>query len=386
MHGIKITEVTEGARSIATVATAVIGLVATAPAAEAGAFPLNRPVLVTDLGAAIGQAGAAGTLRGALQAIYDHVSTPVVVVRVEVGEDDAETTANVIGTTDADGIKSGMQALLGAEGQGMPRPRLIGAPGLDNQAITTAMVVLAKKLRAFTFASAIGGTIAQAKAYRANFNARELMLLCPDFLTFDTTAQANVTSFAVSRALGLRAKIDIEQGFQKTLSNVPVNGVVGLTKDIAFDIQDENCEANLLNASEVTALIRNTTGFCFWGNRTTAERTSPFSFESATRTAQVLQDTIAEGLTWAIDKELRPSLVKDICETINRKLTQMALAGQIMGGKCWFDAAKNTTASLSAGQVTLDYEFTAVVPLEGLLLNQRITDTYYADFAAGLGA
>src|SRR5690606_15065588 len=46
-------------------------------------FPLNTPVLVTDLYAAQGEAGTEGTLARALDAIADQASTPVVVVRVE---------------------------------------------------------------------------------------------------------------------------------------------------------------------------------------------------------------------------------------------------------------------------------------------------------------
>ena len=39
---------------------------------------------------------------------------------------------------------------------------------------------------------------------------------------------------------------------------------------------------------------------------------SPYSFESTARTADVLVDTIAGGMLWAIDQPLRPSLAKDI--------------------------------------------------------------------------
>ena len=52
MHGITITEVSAGTRSLVTVATAVIGMVATAPDADAAVFPLDRPALMaymTDL-------------------------------------------------------------------------------------------------------------------------------------------------------------------------------------------------------------------------------------------------------------------------------------------------------------------------------------------------
>ena len=382
-HGITITEVTEGAAALVTVATAVIGLVATAPAADATIFPLNRPALILDLDAAIEEAGDTGTLGPALRAIVDQVRTPVVVVRVAPGNDAAATTAAVIGDT-VNGVKTGLQALLAAEAQVGVRPRIIGAPGLDTQAVTTALVVVAQRLRARAYAAALGANVAAAIAYRANFSARELMLIWPDFQMFDVDAEATVPSSATARALGLRARIDQEQGFHKTLSNVPVQGVVGLTKDVQFDIQDAGTEATLLNAAQVTACVRAGGGFRFWGSRTCAEPESPFSFESAATTAQVLLDTIAGGMMWAIDKPLRPSLVKDIVDTINAKLRELKSAGQLIDGRAWFDPAKNTVDTLKAGKVTIDYDFTPVPPLENLLLNQRITDSYLADFAAGL--
>ena len=52
-------------------------------------FPLNEPVLVTDLYAAIANAGAAGTLRRALTAIVEETRAVVIVVRVEKGRDRA---------------------------------------------------------------------------------------------------------------------------------------------------------------------------------------------------------------------------------------------------------------------------------------------------------
>ncbi len=386
MHGITITEATQGARSLVTVATAVIGLVATATALAGqpttdlnAAFPLDKPVLVTDLEAAIGVAGTGGTLAGALRAIADQAKAPVVVVRVDTGADAAATSAKVIGGEVA-GVKTGMQALLAAESRLGVKPRILGAPGLDTQAVTTALVIVAKKLRGMAYATAIGADITAATTYRANFTARELMLLYPDFLYFDTVAAANATSFAVARALGMRARLDQEEGWHKSLSNVPVQGVVGLTKDIAFDVQDPTSDAARLNDKQVTALIRTAGGFRFWGNRTTVDPTSPFSFEVATRSAQVLLDTIGAGMMWAIDKPLRPSLAKDIVETINRTLAGYVASGALIGGKAWFVPDKNPASSLAAGKLAIDYDFTPVPPLENLALTQRITDTYLADF------
>ncbi|MDI8978137.1 phage tail sheath subtilisin-like domain-containing protein, partial [Salmonella enterica subsp. enterica serovar Lubbock] len=40
------------------------------------------------------------------------------------------------------------------------------------------------------------------------------------------------------RALGLRARIDQEQGWHKTLSNVGVNGVTGISASVFWDLQE----------------------------------------------------------------------------------------------------------------------------------------------------
>src|SRR5690606_4477122 len=106
-HGITLTEVSTGSRVLTALSTAVIGLVATAADANAASFPLNRPVLITDVDAAIGQAGSDGTLSRSLRAIADQARPFIVVVRVEEGVDDAATSANVIGTTLPSGQKTG---------------------------------------------------------------------------------------------------------------------------------------------------------------------------------------------------------------------------------------------------------------------------------------
>jgi len=383
-HGITITEINTGTRTLAIVSTAIIGLVATAEDADAATFPLDRPALITDVEAAIGKAGTDGTLHKSLQAIADQTRPVIIVVRVAEGDDDAETTANVIGTT-VDGVKTGMQALLAAEGMHGVRPRILGAPGLDTQAVTAALAIVAKKLRGFGYARAIGEDVSAATLYRAQFSARELMLLFPDFEAFDTTSAATVTSWAVARAMGLRAQIDQEVGPHKTISNVAVAGVTGLTKDIQWDLLDDSTEAGLLNQAKVTALIRKSSGYCFWGNRTCSDD-DLFAFESTVRVAQLMIDTIGYGMEWAMDKPLNPGLARDIIETINALFREMKGKGIILGGEAWYDEAKNSTASLKVGKLRISYKFGVPAPLEDLGFEQYITDEYYADFGAQLAA
>ena len=382
-HGVRVVEINNGTRPIRTIATAIIGLVCTAADADAAAFPLNTPTLVTNLYAAMGKAGTTGTLLPTLKAIASQTNPVVVVVRVAPGVDDAATNAAVIGTVTAGGQKTGLQALLGADSAVGVKPRILAAPGLDTQPVATELVSIAQKLRGFAYAAAHGNTIADVIDYRDNFAGREIMLIWPDFLAVDSTG-ATVTAPATAYAVGLRAKLDEEVGWHKSISNVGVNGVIGISQNVFWDLQNPATDAGILNADEVTTLIRRD-GFRFWGSRTCASDPL-FAFENYTRTAQVLADTIAEAHLWAVDLPMTPSLVKDILEGVNDKFRGLVAQGYLIGGSAWYDERYNTPTTLKSGVLTLDYDYTPVPPLEDLEFQQRITDRYLLDFAAQVNA
>ncbi|WP_111895918.1 phage tail sheath protein [Acinetobacter sp. MB5] len=378
-HGVKTLELNDGTRPIQTVSSSIIGMVCTASDADPDQFPLNTPILITNTQAAIDKAGTQGTLARSLQAIADQANAATVVVRVEQLSDQAEQTSAVIGGT-VNGKYTGMKALLAAEAQLGVKPRILGVPELDSSAVATSLASLAQQLRGFAYVSAFGcETKEEATAYRQTFGARELMVLWPEFLGWDTALNATSTFAATARALGLRAKIDNEVGWHKTLSNVAVNGVTGISKDVYFQLQDSTTDANYLNEHEVTTLIQRD-GFRFWGSRTCSDDPL-FAFENYTRTAQILADTMAEGHMWAVDKPLTPSLARDIIDGINAKLREMT-GTYLLGGECWLDPVINTKEVLKSGQFYIDYDYTPVPPLENLTLRQRITDRYLADFSA----
>lgn len=387
-HGVQVLEINDGTRVISTVSTAIIGMVCTASDADAATFPLNTPVLITRVQNAIAKAGKKGTLRAALQAIADQAKPVVVVVRVEEGtgaDAEAQTLSNIIGTTDENGKYTGLKALLSAAAVTGVKPRILGVPGLDSLEVATALAPVCQKLRAFGYVSAWGcKTLSEAIDYRENFSQRELMVIWPDFLAWDTTANATATAYATARALGLRAKIDQEQGWHKTLSNVGVNGVTGISADVFWDLQEPGTDADLLNEAGVTTLIRKD-GFRFWGNRTCSDDPL-FLFENYTRTAQVIADTMAEGHMWAVDKPITTTLIRDIVDGINAKFRELKTGGYIVDATCWFDEEANDAESLKAGKLIIDYDYTPVPPLENLTLRQRITDKYLADLVSSVNS
>ncbi|MDN0081619.1 phage tail sheath protein [Crenobacter sp. SG2305] len=379
-HGVRVQEVSDGTRPIRTVDTAVVGMVCTADDADAAAFPLNTPVLVTSVRSAAGKAGDKGTLARSLDAISDQTSPATVIVRVEEGATPEQTISNIIGGTDASGRYTGMKALLAAPARLKVKPRVLGVPGLDSLPVATELISIAQQLRGFAYLSGHGATTKEeAVAYRENFGAREAMVIWPDFTGWDTTANAEKSAYAIARALGLRAKIDNDIGWHKTISNVPVNGVTGISHDLFFDLQNPDTDTGYLNSHDVTTLIQEG-GYRFWGSRT-CSKDPLFAFESYTRTAQVLADTVALAHLWAVDGPITPRRARDIIEGIGGKIAELVRGEYLIGGSAWFDEELNPKDSLKAGKLRISYDYTPVPPLEDLGFYQTITDSYLVDFA-----
>ncbi len=378
LHGVRVIEINEGTRPIRTVSTAIIGFVATAPDADADYFPENKSVLITDVAEALGKAGKQGTLAPTLDAIKDQTNAICVVVRVTASDNEAEQNGYVIGG-DVDGVRTGLQALLVAKTNHGVTPRILAAPGLDTQEVTAELVSIAQQVRGFAYAACHGATLSEAQNYRQNFGARELMLIDNNFTGYNAATHQTETLEATARAIGLRAKLDKEIGWHKTLSNVPVNGVTGTVLDRSFDLMSDSTDANFLNSKDITTIIRER-GFRFWGSRT-CSADPLFAFESYTRTAQVLMDTIGYAHQWAMDKPLSPGLASDIVAGVDAKIKELVTQGYLLGGGAWFDKKLNTKETLKDGQLHISYDYTPVPPLEQLFFRQHITDVYLVDFA-----
>ena len=385
-HGTQVKETTDLSTLIRDIDTAILGVVCVADDADAVAFPLDTPVLLTRVRDYLGKAGKSGTLYPTLKAISDQSSPKTVVIRVadasKIVAKDGETvptqTQLVIGGVNSEGRYTGLFALLTAEPRVGEHPRVLAVPGLDTKEVALQLAVIAEKLRAFAYVSANGcKTIAEAKAYREDFSEREIMVIYPDFIAYNSVSGTNEVVPSPAYAVGLRAKIDDEQGWHKVLSNVPVSNVLGMSADIYWTLQGTDTDADDLNSKGITTLIKRD-GFRFWGSRTCDAET--YIFESYTRTAQILADMIAEAHFAYIDKPLTPSLIKDIVDGINRKGASLVTAGRLLGFSCWYDKSDNTTETLREGAATIRYKYTPVPPLENLSLIQEFTDEYFAVF------
>lgn len=398
MHGVTANEYTHGARAISDIATNIIGIVATGNDADTSAFPLNTPIFSTSVGSLIDRAGSQGTLAKSLDAIHDQADAQIVVVRVADTEDESEKKQNVI---------NGAKQLAKASAYTGFKPKIIGAPELDDADVTAELVVAANALDAFVYASAGGSQdITSLSEYRKGFGQKNLMLIDNDFIAFNPadvstatgsqgdisantlTAVRNIlsggavqgqtntvtTAATIARILGARAMLDEKVGPHKSISNTEIQGVSAIKYPRSFGLLDINSEANTINNLDVTTLIREK-GFRVWGNRT-CSADPIWAFEPTVRVASIIKETIAESFLWAMDKPMHPSLMIDIINTINAKLAEKVYKGWLLGAQVFIDPKKIEKERVSNGIFAFDYEFTVAPPLENIELNQHVSDRF----------
>lgn len=381
LHGIDAIEIDDGLRPIRTVRSSVIGLVGTAPDADADAFPLNTPVLIagrrTEAAKLDTTGDGAGDLPRAIDGIFDQVGAVVIVVRTDVGADAAETMANLIGGIEpATGAYTGLQALLSAEAVTGFQPKILIAPGYSaNTAVATELIALSERMRAVAFLDGPNTTDAAAIAYRGEFGSDRAMVLDPWVKVFDVATAAEIDEPPSARFAGLQAKMDADRGFWWAASNQVLNGITGTTRAVDFTLGDDTSRANLLNESEITTIIRSD-GYRAWGLRSCS--IDPlYAFLSVRRTVDMVTESSIRAHRWALDRPFSQQLLLDVRNSVQAYIDTMVELGALLGGEAWIDPEINGEATLKAGRFFLDFDLEPPAPMERLTFRIRRNGGYY---------
>lgn len=398
LHGVEVVEIDTGYRPISTVASAIIGIVGTAPLADPAVYPLNTPVLVANsrskAAKLIASAGAdKGTLPEAMDSIFDQAGAVVVVVRVAPGTDEAQTLANVVGGVDpTTGAYTGVHAFVGAESLLGVRPRILIAPGWTHQhqtdpdaptavlgnPVIADMKSVAARLRAVIIKDGPSTTddAALAAAEADADDVGRVYLVDPWTKKTDSSG-AIITVPASAAVAGMIVRSDNERGFWWSPSNQTFNGVIGTGRPIDFVLGDATSRANVLNDNKIATIIRDD-GFRLWGNRTLSSD-DKWAFLCVRRTADIINDSLARAHRWAVDRGITKNYVSEVVEGVNAYLRHLVSIGAIIGGNCYADPDLNTPDQIAQGKVYFDFDFTPVYPAEHVTFRSRITNDYLTE-------
>ncbi|MBF9235593.1 phage tail sheath C-terminal domain-containing protein [Microvirga alba] len=396
LHGVEVLEIDAGPRPIQTVRSSVIGLIGTAPQADATAFPLNTPVMIAgsrrEAAKLLAGTGAdKGTLPDAVDSIFDQAGAVIVVVRVEKGANENATMANIIGGVNAsNGNYEGVHAFLGAESRLGVVPRILLAPGFTHQRpadpnnanqqlanpVVSEMVGLAERLRAVIIADGPNTNDEAAVAYSNDFGSPRVYVCDPWVLKTDSTGEI-VQAPASPCVAGLIAKSDNERGFWWSPSNQNINGIIGTVRPVDFTLGDADARANLLNEQAIATIIRQD-GYRLWGNRTLSSDPK-WIFLSVRRTADIINDSLLRAHLWAVDRNITKTYIQDVTEGVNAYLRHLTSIGAILGGSCWADPELNTPDQIAQGKVYFDFDFTPPFPAEHITFRSQMVNDYLTE-------
>ena len=357
LHGVTVTEVASGARTVSIASSSVIGVIGTAPEADAEAFPLNTPVLISGSYTEAAKLGETGTLPNALKGILSQTGAVVVVVRVEEAEESENTELNVIGEVKSDGTYTGVYSFLATKSVLGVAPKILIAPGFCTEEVVTELITIANRLRAIIVADAPTDNDTAITQFVTTCASSRVYAVYPQVI--NTTGETVPVSPYVA---GVIAKNDNENGFWVSPSNKIVSGIVGLSKAVDFTLGDASCKANVLNEKNVATII-NQDGFRLWGNRSTV-KDGNYKFLCVQRTADIISDSILQSHLWAVDRNIVKNYLVDVTESVNAFLANLKSQGAILAGKCYADPELNTGANIAEGKVYFNFEFTPAYPAE----------------------
>jgi phage tail sheath protein FI len=375
---VTVTNVDTGARVIALPSSSIIGLVDTFVPAPAYSAQPNDLVMITNEREAVAAFGPDSAMTKACKAIYTRAKAVIVACGVVQLADPAEQTSAIIGGVQANGKRTGLQALLDGKSRFNAQPRLLVTPKHSaTLAVGTALVALADKLRGLAILDGPNTTDEAVMAYAENFGAKRAYLVDPGVQYWDTTADATLDSPGSAWVAGLFAWTDSEYGFWASPSNKEFVGITGTTRPIEFLDGDETCRANLLSNANITTIIRDD-GFRLWGNRTLSSDPK-WAFVTRVRTMDIVMDAILYGHKWAVDRSITATYIKDVTEGLQAFMRDLKAQGAIINFEVFADPELNTASQLEQGKVYWNIRFTDVPPAENPNFRVEVTNQWLTE-------
>ena len=377
-HGVTVTNVDTGARTIALPSSSIIGLVDTFTPGPDATAKANDLVMITSEREAVAAFGPNAAITKACRAIYMRAKAVIVACGVAKLETLPEQTSAIIGGTLADGKRTGLQALLDGKSRFNAQPRLLIAPKHSaTQAVGTALVALADKLRGIAILDGPNTTDEAALAYAGEFGAKRAYMVDPGVRYWDTEASATVDAPGSPWVAGLFAWTDSEYGFWASPSNKEFVGITGTSRPVEFLDGDETCRANQLNNANITTIIRDD-GYRLWGNRTLSSDPK-WVFVTRVRTMDIVMDAILYGHKWAVDRSITATYVKDVTEGLQAFMRDLKAQGAIINFEVYADPELNTASQLEQGKVYWNIRFTDVPPAENPNFRVEVTNQWLTE-------
>lgn len=388
LHGIEHVNTPADVVPVNDIVTAVIGLVGTSDKGAANVLTLCKSAQDD------ATFGTKGTIPEALKAIrlHDTASGGALVFVVKVkGADEQITGADIVGEVKETGERTGLKLFETAQNKYGFEPMIYIAPRYSAlAAVKQELVAITEKTEAMAYIDTPDGW-GFNQAIESRGNAGEFAtlkqgqkLLFPHVLIpnpeYNPDAEEPGEKYlnvpVSAYAAGLRAKIDLTEGWHVSSSNHAYVGIEGTDVPITFALNDKTCEANLLNAAGITTVVNMFgNGIVEWGNYTTGFPgvTTPEVFECVRRSRMVMKRSITMACAVFLDvKQVKQADIDLVRNTVNQYYNRLMAERKIVYGQCFFDKTKNPVTELAQGHVTFSNVYTPAVPFQRMTFDHRI--------------
>lgn len=384
LHGVETVDIKQGTPSVKEVRSGVIGLIGTAPQGD-----INTPTLCLSSSddAKFGQPTADTTIPYALKSLREMGVGAILVINVG----NTASVADLIGTTDETGKRTGLQHFLDGYGIFGFDAKIVIAPHFSTiPAVATAMESLVKRIRAVSYVDMpLGLTPQEVVASRGNVaplgldiyqtQSTRVRICYPHRKVFDPVTSQNRLEPASIAFAGVRAYIDRTQGYWTSSSNKEVVGTLGLERLLTARIDDPDSEVNLLNSAGISTFFKSHgTGFLSWGNRTASYPTNTGyeNFEQVQRTKDMIEESLHQSSLQFVDKDIKQAQIDSLTEFANNYIRLLVMRGAVVDGKAFFDVGRNPPSELTAGRIRIGYKFTPIFPMERITFEREVTGEF----------
>lgn len=393
VFGITINEVNKGPLPAQVGDLSTIGMVVTAPNADAAKFPLLKPVLVNsdddELVSALGEGGSVAHQFDLIKAHSGKFSANVVVIRVEEGADENATLANLVAGVD---VLDDAASILGVS------PRLVAVPGYTHQQETsnTANVVVTALQAVITRLEATAWVTGPHSTYQAFVDWRQTITsdrVIP-IETWVKTGSPAVDVCSSGAAMAMQVLRDNENGGRpfKPVANRPMN-IAGPNRSIPFNLVDGAKEGQMILAKNGGIIVRGSfgelgaiadTGFVLIATDTAADDPT-YRFINVRRGRDYIHTAYLKTIRHFLGRRvINQGTIEDIKATIENILRGLVATNDILDFKVEFPAGLNPIDQLKQGRITFTAAAEEAPVLVHVTIDSERLPSAFEDLAAKL--
>lgn len=280
------------------------------------------------------------------------------------------TPADIVGSVDADGNKTGIKAVGNVTQMFGDDVNILIAPkysAISN--VRTALTALADDIKARVYLDCPKGTRVNA-AIQGRLNNENVDLMCSDengymalpwVKRYNQYLDEDLIQPLSPVLAGLRIKLNKTEDIATSIDNTKSKTIKGLEFPVEFYVNKEDTESNRLNAMGLATVINWKGTYRIWGARNCAypSKTGIETFDSVIDTANFIEKTIEAGSFECVGGKVTRAFIDNVLEEIKAKFNKWKNpeVGLILDGNVWYDETINDAETVANGFIKFSYDF-----------------------------